>query len=167
MKIRVYLIPLLFLASPVEALDDSSSKAARLGQYKDWVAFESKDGEKTCFALSEGADVSGSQQWARIYISNHPAIDIQNEIGIHFSYDLEPGSKSKVTIGSNEFSLFTKGRGAFIESSDVEKRLVDDMKGNDTMMVESHASSGETINHRFSLRGMREVVTLIDGVCVK
>jgi invasion protein IalB len=132
-----------------------------LEKFKDWSAYAAKDSPKVCFAVSKPTD-SKPKNVKRgpifFYITDWPADKVVNEVSVKMGYPFSAGAKTKVTIGSEKFEMFTKDEGAFVEKPEDEKKLVEAMKSGSTMRIEGKSARGTNTSDVYSLNGLSDAM---------
>jgi invasion protein IalB len=132
-----------------------------LEKYKDWSAYAAKGSPKVCFAVSKPTD-SKPKNVKRgpifFYITDWPADKVVNEVSVKMGYPFSTGAKTKLTIGSDKFELFTKDEGAFVEKQEDEKKLIEAMKSGSTMKIEGKSSRGTNTSDVYSLNGLADAL---------
>jgi hypothetical protein len=66
-----------------------------------------------------------------------------------------------VAIGNKKFSMFTKGRSAWVENAAEEPLLIAAMKGGDDMRVQAQSGRGTKTSYAFSLKGISAALSSI------
>ena len=87
-------------------------------------------------------------------ISQKPDKNVSYEPQFITSYDMQESSKAIVTVGDKSFSMFTKGRYAWVENAAEEPRLIAAMKAGSTMKVAAKSKRGNPTSYVFSLKGI-------------
>jgi invasion protein IalB len=77
------------------------------------------------------------------------------------SYDFQSNSKVRVTVGDRAFSMFTRGKSAWLENAAEEPQLIAAMRGGADMKVQATSGRGNPTNYTFSLRGITAALNSI------
>ncbi|MGE0611877.1 MAG: invasion associated locus B family protein [Hyphomicrobiales bacterium] len=146
------------VACGVVAATPAYSQAAKfVERFGDWMAYASDaGGKKICFAVSEPKDMKpkGVKRGpVYFYISEWPAEKVSGEISVKMGYPLKEGNDVEVKIGGDTFKLFVKDEGAYVESADTEKKLVEAMKKGSTMVIQGRSTRGTLTTDEYSLSG--------------
>ena len=112
---------------------------------------------KVCYVLTrrQGEEADGLDH-GDIYftISQKPDKNVSFEPQFIASYDMQEGSKVIVTVGQKSFSMFIKGKYAWVENAAEEPRLIAAMKAGSTMKVAAKSKRGNPTSYVFSLKGI-------------
>jgi hypothetical protein len=87
-------------------------------------------------------------------ISQKPDKNISYEPQFITSYEMQEGSKVVVTVGPKSYSMFIKGRYAWVENAAEEPRLIAAMKAGSSMKVAAKSKRGNPTSYVFSLKGI-------------
>lgn len=153
------------------ALGSSAALAATapepIGTYKDWKAFSMTEGTtKVCFVVSQPEDMSPKNvSRGDVFFLVTDWGDGKPEPSVITGYDFRPNSKTNVKVGSDKFSLFTEGDGAWFRTEDDEKKLVNAMKRGNSMTVTGTSSRGTLTTDRYSLSGITAALDKLGRTC--
>lgn len=140
-----------------------------VGQDKDWAAFATTvDGGKTCFVVSQPKDMEPknvNRDPVYFYVTRRPTDNIQAQVSVVTGYPYKEGSKTTVQIGSDTFSLFTRGDKAWIENVEEQNKLIDAMKRGSTMIVRGTSSRGTLTTDTYSLSGITAALGRLSSAC--
>ena len=84
--------------------------------------------------------------------------NVKNEISVIIGYPFKPESEATVEIGSNKFTLYTKGDGAWISNAAEEARMVDAMRKGGDLVVSGTSNRGTQSSDRYSLKGLSQAL---------
>jgi hypothetical protein len=90
---------------------------------------------------------------------------VRNEVNTIIGYPFREESTATVTIGDANFELFTSGDGAWADSADRDRQIVEAMKGGTTMRLRGTSWRGTNTTDRYSLLGVTAAMTKIDEEC--
>ena len=90
---------------------------------------------------------------------------MKSEVSTIIGYPFKQGSTSTVTIDGNEYQLYTNGDGAWAESGDLDRKIVDAMKNGKAMSVSGTSWRGTNTRDRYSLSGVTAAMQKIDSMC--
>lgn len=163
------------IQTPAFAAKAKTTKAAAkqgnkpLGAYKDWNAYMLDDpSKKVCFVVSEPKSKKlskGARRDAPFFLVTRWAPGQGLQPSTIVGYPQAPGTKAKVTVGSDKFEMFVDGDGAWMESEDGDRRLVEAMRKGSTMTVEAVSARGTKSIDRYSLAGISSALQKIDDTC--
>jgi invasion protein IalB len=153
-------ILLLALAAPAAA-----QSANKIGQHNAWgtYSYQSKTG-KVCYVLTvptQKLPANLDHGHIFFFVSQKPGQNISYEPQFIAGYDLQPNSKVTVTIGDKSYSMFTRGKSAWMENAAQEPQLIADMKQGREMKVAAKSSRGNPTSYVFSLKGVTAALASI------
>lgn len=135
-----------------------AQSAKRISQHKDWATYSYKaDSGKVCYVLSVPSSKEPSNlDHGDIYfsVSQKPGQNVAFEPQFIASYNLQEKSKVTVTVDGKPFSMFTKGKLAWLENAAEEPTLVAAMKAGSNMKVAAKSGRGNATTYMFSLSGI-------------
>ncbi len=138
-------------------------------RYDDWSAYVGEvAANKVCFAISQPKDTKPKNVRRGpiyFYVSNWPGEKVRNEISIKIGYPFRDGVPSEVSIGNDKFKFFTIDEGAFVESTETEKRIIKTMKVGNEMIVQGRSKRGTLTTDRYSLNGITAALARISKDC--
>jgi invasion protein IalB len=76
-------------------------------------------------------------------------------------HNLQENSKATVTIDGKSFSMFTRGKSAWVENAAEEPVLIAAMKSGSDMKVQAKSGRGNTTTYVFSLKGISAALSSI------
>ncbi len=153
-------LALLATATPVLA-----QGATKIGQHNAWgtYSYQANNG-KVCYVLTIPTDkqpTSLDHGDIFFFVSQKPGQNVSYEPQFIASYDFQSNSKVKVTIGDRSFSMFTRGKSAWMENAAEEPQLIAAMRGGADMKVQATSGRGNPTNYTFSLRGITAALNSI------
>lgn len=158
----------LLIAAPAAADD-----ALLLGVSKDWSAFTSgKGSDKVCYAMAKPSKMEPKKaKRDPIYflITDWPGRKTKSEPEAVPGYTYKDGSTVTATVGGASFEFFTKNDGndgaAWIRKRADEIKLVETMKGGQTLVVTGTSKRGTVTKDTYSLAGLSEALDRIHKEC--
>jgi len=147
------------------AAPSMAQSATKIGQHNAWgtYSYQANNG-KVCYVLTVPTD----KQPATLdhgdiffFVSQRPGQSISYEPQFIASYDFQANSKVTVTVGDKSFSMFTRGKSAWVENAAEEPLLIAAMKGGADMKVAAKSGRGNPTNYTFSLKGISAALTSI------
>ncbi|AFK54954.1 invasion associated locus B family protein [Tistrella mobilis] len=131
-----------------------------LGTFGDWTAFKSGSGKAvSCWIASAPKQRQGEVKGrgdARVMVNRRNSGGrMVTEVSVFAGYAYKPGSEVAVTIGGNNFSLFTDGETAWARDADTDRKLLDAMRAGANMVVKGTAREGSvSTTDTYSLSGV-------------
>lgn len=146
---------LVMAAAAVPALAQTATK---IGQHNAWgtYSYQSQNG-KVCYVLTVPTDKQPptlDHGDIFFFVSQRPGQEVTYEPQFIASYNFQDNSKVNVTVGNKTFSMFTRGKSAWVENAAEEPQLIAAMKGGADMKVAAKSGRGNDTNYTFSLRGI-------------
>lgn len=146
---------LAMLAFSAPAMAQSATK---IGQHNAWGTYSyAANNGKVCYVLTVPTDMQpASLNHGEIYffVSQKPGQANAYEPQFIASYDFQTNSKVRVTVGDRSFSMFTRGKSAWLENAAEEPQLIAAMRGGADMRVQAVSGRGNNTSYVFSLRGI-------------
>jgi invasion protein IalB len=158
----ILLSSLILAAGAAPALAQSATK---IGQHNAWgtYSYQANNG-KVCYVLTVPTD----KQPATLdhgdiffFVSQRPGQAVSYEPQFIASYDFQANSKVSVTVGDKSFSMFTRGKSAWVENAAEEPVLIAAMKSGADMKVAAKSGRGNPTNYTFSLKGISAALSSI------
>ena len=140
-----------------------------LGNYQDWTAFKMEDGgQTTCWMATKPTEaLPENVRRGDIYlmVTHRPDQNVKNEVSVITGYTYEPGSNVTARVGSDSWSLFTQGDGAWLRDPQDETEMVDAMKAGASIVVEGRSNRGTDTTDTYSLYGFTNAHKAISEAC--
>ena len=157
------------VATAVAAGTAHAQSSGRTGQFEAWGTYVyQQSGKKTCYILA--APIPNSMKPANIdhgdnyfLISQKPGENVAFEPQFIAGYNMQENGKVIVTIDAKPFSLFTRGKSAWLENAAEEPALVAAMKSGKAMSVAAKSGRGNATSYEFSLKGVTKALTQIQN----
>ncbi len=155
----------------ISAMAVSASMAqspTKINQFNAWGAYSYKNGgNKVCYVLSiptkkEPADRDHGDIF--FLVSQKPGQNVSYEPQVEVGYPFKEGSNVIVDIDGKSFSMFTKGRNAWVENAAMEPALVKAMRAGRSMNVSAKSRRGTGTSYTYSLSGITAALKEI-GKC--
>ncbi len=147
----------------------------RVDAKKDWSIFEAgSGGSKVCWIVSQptkktasrnGQEVTVKRGDIFLMVSSRPKDKVGNEVSFLSGYPFKKGSKVKVTVGSNNFTLFTDGENAWTSSKSEDDKLTRAFRAGSTARIEGTSSRGTITRDTFSLSGFTAALKSAQSRC--
>ncbi len=153
------------LALVVSAVPVLAQTATKIGQHNAWGTYSYQaQNSKVCYVLTVPTDKQPStldHGEMFFFVSQRPGHKVLFEPQFIAGYNFQDNSKVTVTIGDKSFSMFTKGKSAWVENAAKEPALIAAMKSGLDMKVSAKSSRGNPTNYIFSLQGISAALTSI------
>ena len=140
-----------------------------LGEFNDWAAYTYKsDSGPVCYAVSQPTDwepKNVNRGPIFFLVTHRPSERVRNEVNTIIGYPFKENSTATVTIGDSTFELFTSGDGAWADSADRDRTIVEAMKAGSTMRLKGISWRATETTDRYSLSGVTAAMEKIDAAC--
>ena len=141
-----------------------------LGEFDAWAAYTYKTdaGATVCYIVSqptESAPKNVKRDPIFFLVTHRPGERVRNEVNTIVGYPFKKNSTATVTVGESKFDLFTSGDGAWADSADRDRAIVEAMKGGTTMRLKGTSWRGTETTDRYSLKGVSAAMDKIDAEC--
>lgn len=155
------------LALAVATLPAAAQSATKIGQHNAWgtYSYQANNG-KVCYVLTVPTDkqpTSLDHGDIFFFVSQKPGQNVSFEPQFIASYNLQENSKVVVTIGDKNFSMFTRGKSAWMENAAEEPSLIAAMKAGSDMKVAAKSGRGNATSYVFSLKGITAALNSISS----
>jgi photosystem II stability/assembly factor-like uncharacterized protein len=163
-----HLLPAAFAAACVMAAGAALAQSSgRTGQFDAWGTYVYQSGgKKTCYILA--APVPNSAKPATLdhgdnyfLVSQKPGENVSYEPQFIAGYNMQDNGKVVVTIDGRAFSMFTRGKSAWLENAAEEPALVAAMRSGKAMSVAAKSGRGNPTSYDFSLKGVTKALQSI------
>ncbi len=169
-KLAAALLAVMAVASSAAA-----QSPTRIEQFKAWGAYyyTAKDKQtgkvgKVCYVLTvpdpkqmTPAKVDHGDVF--FLVTQRPGQNISYEPQAMVGYDLQANSKVTVTIDGKPFTMFTKGRSAWLENAAEEPALVAALRSGHQMTMGAVSKKGTKTGYVFSLQGISKALGRIEN----
>jgi len=138
---------------------------AKLDQFDYWGAYSYKANNNTvCYVLSTPtaqapSTVSHGDNF--FLVSKRTGGVVTFEPQFMAGYNLRDGSQVTVSVGDKNFSLFTRGSSAWVDTAQGEANLVAAMKAGSTMTVKAVSGRGTNTSYTYSLKGISSALNAV------
>ncbi|HEY6631635.1 MAG TPA: invasion associated locus B family protein [Rhizobiaceae bacterium] len=155
-------LALVMLAGQADA-----QSVRRMAEHGDWAtySYQATNG-KVCYVLTvpkpksmQPASVDHGNMY--FFVVQRPGQSVAYEPQFIAGYPLREGSKVSVAIGDKKFTMFTKGKSAWVENAAEEPILIAAMKSGSDMEVQAQSGRGTKTSYSFSLKGITSALDSI------
>jgi hypothetical protein len=154
----------LVLATALPALAQS---ARVLGDFRDWSSYAADDGSGTiCCAMTKPKTSDpATEAQAYLYITNRPGEDVAGEFNVVAGYTFQTGSVATVSVGGQNFALFTQGDAAWLDDSGQSTALAAAIRAGSSLTVQGTNAAGTQVIQNYSLSGATAAQQAIGAEC--
>jgi len=153
---------LVLVASAAPAL---AQQATKIGQHNAWGTYSYQaQGGKVCYVLTVPTDKQPptlDHGDMFFFVSQRPGQQVSYEPQFIAGYTFQEGSKATVTIDKKSFSMFTRGKSAWVENAAEEPVLIAAMKTGTDMKVTAKSGRSNPTSYVFSLKGISAALSSI------
>ena len=139
----------------------------RMNTFNDWGTYSfSGSGGKVGYILSTPKKLAPANvDHGDIFflVSQKPGEGVSYEPQAVMGYDLKDGSKVVVDIDGRKFSMFTKGKSAWMENAAEEPQLVAAMRAGRALSISATSQRGTNTNYTYSLSGVTAALNSIQN----
>jgi invasion protein IalB len=153
---------LVLIAAATPAL---AQQATKIGQHNAWgtYSYQATNG-KVCYVLTVPTDKQPptlDHGDMFFFVSQRPGQQVSYEPQFIAGYNFQENSKVTVSVGDKSFTMFTRGKSAWVENAAEEPVLIAAMKGGTDMKVQAKSGRGNATNYVFSLKGISAALNSI------
>ena len=141
-----------------------------LGVFADWTAYTYKASDtKVCYIVSQPKSSDAAKKVKRdpifFIITHMPGRNINGEVSTIIGYPFKEATMVQLKIDNVEYELFTNGDGAWADTTDKEKKIVETMKAGQKFSVRGTSWKGTETIDNYSLNGFTSAMDKIDSSC--
>lgn len=156
---------LLVTFSVAAAAPALAQQATKISQHSAWgtYSYQAATG-KVCYVLTVPTDKQPptlDHGDMFFFVSQRPGQQVSYEPQFIAGYNFQDNSKVTVTIDKKSFSMFTRGKSAWVENAAEEPVLIAAMKGGTDMKVQAKSGRGNPTSYVFSLKGISAALASI------
>lgn len=147
------------------AMPAAAQTATKIGQHNAWGTYSyDSDGGTVCYVLTvptEKQPASLNHGDIFFFVSQKPGENPTYEPQFITAYDMQSNSQVRVSVGNSNYTMFTRGRSAWMEDAAQEPQLVEAMRGGADMQVRAVSGRGNETSYTFSLTGVTAALNSI------
>ena len=157
------------------ALGSGANAQNRVDAKKDWSIFEAgSGGKKVCWIVSQptaskatrgGKDVEVVRGDIFLMVAVRPGDSVKNEVSFLSGYPFKAKSKVTISVGNNNYTLFTDGENAWTTSGAEDDKLTQAFRRGSKARVKGLSSRGTTTLDTFSLSGFTAALKAARANC--
>ena len=145
----------------------------RVAAKTDWSVFV-EDDPNECWSVSapketvntrDGRVVAVTRSDILLFVFYRPGDEVKGQVTFTGGYPFADGSTVNLTIGDDQFELFTEGEWAWPASSDEDARIITAMKRGADAKLTARSSRGTQTADTFSLLGFTAAVEDAEKRC--
>ena len=166
------MIPVVFLTATALAVGPAPAAAQEveyLGTERDWHSFQfTENGSRVCYMASRPTREEGNYTRRGdvfVLVTHRPGENSRNVVSFITGYTFQPGSDVTVSIGGEDFTLFTEGDTAWPRDTATDERLVNAMRRGANVVVAGVSSRGTRTTDTYSLFGFTATHAVISEAC--
>lgn len=139
----------------------------KIDQFNAWGTYaDASQNPKICYALSiptqkQPADRDHGDIY--FFVSQKPGENVSYEPQFIAGYNFAENSKVTVQVGDKSYTMFTRGKSAWMENAAEEPAIVTAMKAGADMTVTATSKRGTQTQYTFSLRGITNALNSISS----
>jgi hypothetical protein len=140
-----------------------------IGDFNAWSAYSASEGAGAfCFAVSNPTQVAPTPDGfteAYLYLTSRPAEGVSNEFNLIAGFSFAPDSTATVTVGGQNFELFTQGDAAWLQDAAQSENLAAAIRAGTTLTIEATTAMGIRVTETFSLSGATAASRAVESSC--
>ncbi len=155
------------LSLTVVAAPALAQSATKLGQHNAWGTYSyAQNNGKVCYVLTVPTDKQPptlDHGDMFFFVSQKPGQNVSFEPQFIAGYTFKENSKVQVKVGDKTFSMFTRGKSAWMENAAEEPALIAAMRNGADMQVTATSGRGNPTKYAFSLKGISAALQSIQN----
>ena len=140
-----------------------------IGEFNDWTAYVYMEGSnKVCYMVSKPKKSEGNySRRGDVFalVTHRPAERSKNVFSFVAGYSFKQGSEVTVSIGSQNFKLFTQNETAWAPDEAMDNRLTNAIRSGSAMVVKGTSARDTTTTDTFGLSGSSAAYGAISKEC--
>ena len=144
-----------------------AQSATKMGQHNAWGTYSYvQNNGKVCYVLTvptEKQPPTLDHGDMFFFVSQKPGQNVSFEPQFIAGYNFQENSKVQVKVGDRSFSMFTRGKSAWMENAAEEPQLIAAMRAGTDMKVTATSGRGNPTNYSFSLKGISAALQSIQS----
>lgn len=166
-KILTCTLAFLTLAIPATLLYAAEPK--NIGEFGDWTAYlYMEDNNKVCYMVSKPSKQEGNYtKRGDVFalVTHRPAEKCYNVFSFTAGYPYKVDSEVSVSIGQQNFKLFTQNETAWAADAATDNRLAAAIRSGNSMVVKGTSAKGTQTTDTFGLKGSSAAYAAISKEC--
>lgn len=161
--------PLCLLALLAPTLPAQAQSVRILGDHNAWSAYATTESAgRICFVLSRPTATDPVPEGfteAYFYITHRPTEGVRSEINVVAGYEFAPDSQATLSVGGQNFALFTAGDAAWLADPGQAAAATQAIRAGSSMTIQGTSQRGILVRQTFSLSGATAASRSIDAEC--
>jgi hypothetical protein len=142
----------------------------KIGEYDDWSAYVFVEGadNKVCYMVSQPKTEEGDYtQRGDVFalVTHRPAENSRNVFSYIAGYSYKPDSEVTLTVGNQNFTLFTEGESAWTPDQATDNKLTEAIRRGNSFAVKGVSARGTRTTDKFGLKGSSAAYKAISEEC--
>lgn len=104
-------------------------------------------------------------KYTYFFISSNPKQKSYNEIHFNLSIRAKKGSIAKLYVGKNIYELKTQGPNAMVSNSSLTKEIIQKMKENTKIQIDTESEEGDIISEVFNISRFEQSYSHLQQIC--
>lgn len=144
---------------------------AKEKRFGEWSTMRIEMSEsRLCFAVTRARSVTargaaGQARHGHVHVASWPQAGVKAEVSVRAGAALRIGVPAQIAIGSEQFTLFTKQDGAYVDNPIDELKLLEAMKKGSQMTFSAQMEEGGAVSDTFSLSGLAAALAHVTQGC--
>jgi hypothetical protein len=170
MRLKFEKLLVLSVASIMYVTTAWAEAPKKIGEYDDWSAyvFVEGDNNKVCYMVSQPKKEEGDYtQRGDVFalVTHRPAENSRNVFSYIAGYSYKPESEVTITVGNQNFTLFTEGESAWTPDQATDNKLTDAIRRGSSFVVKGVSTRGTRTTDTFGLKGSSAAYKTISEEC--
>ncbi|HMW19937.1 MAG TPA: invasion associated locus B family protein [Nitrosomonas sp.] len=140
-----------------------------IGEFNDWTAYVYMEGKnKVCYMVSKPKKEEGSYtKRGSVYalLTHRPAENSKNVFSFMAGYPFKKESEVTVSIGNQNFKLFTDNETAWAQDSDTDNKIANAIRNGSALIIKGVSARDTATTDTFGLKGSSSAYGAISKEC--
>lgn len=140
-----------------------------IGEFNDWTAYVYMEGKnKVCYMVSKPKKQEGNYtKRGDVFalVTHRPAEKSKNVFSFVAGYPFKQGSEVTVSVGNQNFKLFTQNETAWAPDEDTDNRLTNAIRNGSSLVIKGISVRDTTTTDTFGLKGSSSAYGAISKEC--
>ncbi|MCI4663330.1 MAG: invasion associated locus B family protein [Neomegalonema sp.] len=144
--------------------------------HRDWSVFvDGKGSGKYCYAATPPRQTDAFRSGKPVdkitrgdtflLIATYPGDKVKNEVSIRLGFPADAGQAITLSVGQQNFELFTSGEVAWLATPEKDKDVIAAMKKGSKAIVTATSKRGTKVVDEYSLIGFSASITAVAAAC--
>lgn len=140
-----------------------------IGEFNDWAAYVYMEGKnKVCYMVSKPKKQEGNYtKRGDVFalVTHRPAEKSKNVFSFVAGYPFKQGSEVTVSVGNQNFKLFTQNETAWAPDEDTDNKLTNAIRNGSSLVIKGISGRDTTTTDTFGLKGSSSAYGAISKEC--